>query len=124
LRGETAIGEHLTVGLLKCCVVDSWSGPWLLWPETHQSRMRETFDILLVETQFIRQTLAVHARELRAMAQMVDFDWDFEQYIVRVLKPLGEPFDPPRHQQVTGLSISAWIRAHVPLAESRALTIR
>jgi hypothetical protein len=53
--------------------------------------MRETYDILLVETQFFRQTLAVHAREPLAVAQIVDFDRDFEQYIVRVFKPVADP---------------------------------
>lgn len=56
--------------------------------------MRETFDILLVEAQFFRQTLAVHARVPLAVAQIVDFDGDFEEYVVRVFKPAAEQKTP------------------------------
>ena len=53
--------------------------------------LRETLDLLIGETQFFRQTLAVHAREPLSVAQIVHFDGDFEQNIVRGMEPVAEP---------------------------------
>lgn len=75
--------------MLKCCVVNTFSGPWFLWPATNKACLQETLDRLLVETQFVRQTLTVHACEPLPVPQIVDFNGDLEKHKVRVFKPLA-----------------------------------
>jgi hypothetical protein len=55
------------------------------------------------ETQLFRQTLAVHAREPLAVPQIVDFDGDFEENVVRGMEPVAEPKEPGVRNCRTGV---------------------
>ena len=63
----------------------------ILQSTSDQPPPRETLDILIGETQLFQQTLAVHARGPFSVAQIVDFDRDFDRNVVRGMEPVAEP---------------------------------